>query len=131
MVSTDQMRSLLRIANELDVSRVVLVGDSSQLRAVEAGQPFRLLQRAGMTTATMDDILRQRNPELRAAVQAVLVGDPGEAVELLGNSVHEVAHEELGEKAARAWLALDPARLDPSIARRLAPGRGFPPRMPG
>ncbi len=115
MVSTDQMRSLLRAADEIDASRVVLVGDSSQLRAVEAGQPFRLLQRAGMTTAAMDDILRQRNPELRAAVQAVLAGDPAEAVELLGSSVHEVAHEELGEKAARAWLALDPATRDNTL----------------
>ena len=115
MVSTDQMRSLLRAADELDASRVVLVGDSGQLRAVEAGQPFRLLQRAGMTTAAMDDILRQRNPELRAAVQAVLAGDPAEAVELLGSSVHEVAHEELGEKAARAWLALDPATRDNTL----------------
>ncbi len=115
MVSTDQMRSLLRAADELDVSRMVLVGDSSQLRAVEAGQPFRLLQRAGMTTATMDDILRQRNPELRAAVQAVLAGDPGEAVELLGSSVHEVAHEELGQKAAQAWLALDTATRDNTL----------------
>ena len=115
MVSTDQMRSLLRAADRLEVSRVVLVGDTGQLRAVEAGQPFRLLQRAGMTTATMDDILRQRNPELRAAVQAVLAGDPGEAVELLGSSVHEVAHEELGEKAAQAWLALDPATRDDTL----------------
>ena len=65
--------------------------------------------------ATMDDIRRQRNPELRAAVQAVLAGDPGEAVELLGSSVHEVAHEELGEKAARAWLALDPATRDNTL----------------
>ena len=115
MVSTDQMRSLLRIADELDTSRVVLVGDSGQLRAVEAGQPFRLLQRAGMTTAAMHDILRQRNPALRAAVQAVLAGDPGEAVELLGSSVHEVAHEELGEMAARTWLALDPATRDSTL----------------
>ena len=109
MVSTDQMRSLLRAADRLDVARVVLVGDIRQLRPVEAGQPFRLLQRAGMPTATMKDIQRQRTPELRAAVQAVLAGDPGEAVALLGSSVHEVAHEELGETAARAWLALDPA----------------------
>ena len=115
MVSTDQMRSLLRAADEIDASRVVLVGDSSQLRAVEAGQPFRLLQRAGMTTAAMDDILRQRNPELRAAVQAVLAGDPAEAVDLLGSSVHEVAHEELGESAARTWLALDPATRDDTL----------------
>ena len=115
MVSTEQMRSLLRAADRLDVARVVLVGDTGQLRAVEAGQPFRLLQRAGMTTALMDDILRQRNPELRAAVQAVLAGDPGEAVALLGSSVHEVAHEELAETAAWTWLALDPAARDETL----------------
>ena len=115
MVSTAQMRSLLRAADRLDVARVVLVGDIRQLRPVEAGQPFRLLQLAGMPTVTMKDIQRQRTPELRAAVQAVLAGDPGEAVELLGSSVHEVAHEELGESAARAWLALDPATRDGTL----------------
>ena len=115
IVSTDQMRSLLRAADRLEVARVVLVGDIRQLRPVEAGQPFRLLQRAGMPTATMKDIQRQRTPELRAAVQAVLAGDPGEAVALLGSSVHEVAHEELGETAARAWLALGPATRDNTL----------------
>ena len=108
MVSTDQMRFLLRHARTLDIARLVLVGDRSQLRAVEAGQPFRLLQQAGMTTAVMNDIRRQRNPNLRRAVNAVLAGDPGEAVELLGGSVHEVPYEELAEKAAEAWLELGP-----------------------
>ena len=115
MVSTEQMRSLLRTADRLGVARVVLVGDIGQLRAVEAGQPFRLLQRAGMTTAIMDEIQRQRDPELRAAVQAILAGDPGEAVALLGSSVHEVAHEELAQVAARTWLALDPAARDNTL----------------
>ena len=108
MVSTDQMRFLLQHARELDIARLVLVGDRSQLRAVEAGQPFRLLQQAGMTTAVMEDIRRQRNPDLRKAVNAVLAGDPGEAVELLGGSVHEAPFEELAEKAAEAWLELGP-----------------------
>ena len=42
------------------------------------------------------------------AVNAVLAGDPGEAVELLGGSVHEAPFEELAEKAAEAWLELGP-----------------------
>ena len=69
----------------------------------------------------MKDIQRQRTPELRAAVQAVLAGDPGEAVALLGSSVHEVAHEELGESAARAWLALDPRDPRQHLAGRAHP----------
>ena len=108
MVSTDQMKRLMQIAEELEIARLVLVGDRSQLRAVEAGQPFRQLQKAGMTTAEMNEILRQRTPKLRRAVTAVLEGEPGEAVELLGSSVHEVPWDELGQKAAEAWLELDP-----------------------
>ncbi len=108
MVSTDQMKRLMRVAEDLEVARLVLVGDRRQLRAVEAGQPFRLLQKAGMATAEMNEILRQREPTLQKAVNAVLEGEPGEAVDLLGSSVHEVAWDELGQKAAETWLALDP-----------------------
>ena len=115
MVSTDQMRELMRVAGALDVARLVLVGDRSQLRAVEAGQPFRQLQEAGMTTARMEDILRQKNPELKAAVLSVLAGDPAEAMEMLGAGVHEVDYDDLGTRAAEAWLALDPATRDGTL----------------
>ena len=108
MVSTAQMRSLLRIAEQLDVARLVLVGDTGQLRPVDAGQPFRQLQEAGMTTARMSDIRRQRSPDLKAAVLAVLEGEPGVAVGLLGAGLVEVDHDDLAQKAARAWLELDP-----------------------
>ncbi|MCY4551949.1 MAG: relaxase domain-containing protein [Defluviicoccus sp.] len=115
MVSTDQMRQLMRIADGLGVARLVLAGDRSQLRAVEAGQPFRQMQDAGMTTARMDDILRQKNPELKAAVLSVLEGDPGGAMEMLGAGVHEVDHDDLGTKAAEAWLALDRETRDGTL----------------
>ena len=108
LVSTDRMGSLMRIADRLGVARLVLVGDTGQLRAVEAGQPFLQLQRAGMTTVQMDEVRRQRNPVLRAAVLASRSGEPGKAVELLGSSMHEVAFDELGQEAARIWLALAP-----------------------
>ena len=66
MIDTARMEALLRIAGRLGVARVALVGDTAQLRAVDAGQPFRLLQTAGMKTATMDEVLRQRDPALLA-----------------------------------------------------------------
>ena len=69
MIGTVQMEALLRNAGALGVARVVLVGDTRQLRAVEAGQPFRVLQRAGMATVVMDEVLRQREPALAAAVR--------------------------------------------------------------
>ena len=106
-VSVEQMRALMRLVGELEVARLVMVGDRSELRAVEAGQPFRVFQKAGMTTAMMSGVPGGRCPVLRAAVTAVLGSGPGEAVELLGSSVHEVPREELATKAAEAWLELD------------------------
>ncbi len=106
MIATVQMRALYRIVERLGIARLVLVGDRRQLRAVEAGQPFRQLQDAGMVTAVLDDIQRQRNPDLKAAVMAMVAGEPGRAV--AGLEVHELPLEELGENAARLWLDLGP-----------------------
>ena len=75
---------------------------------MDAGQPFRLLQKAGMATATMDEVLRQRDPELRATVGLAREGEPGAAIAALGNRVREAPREELGIEAARRWLALAP-----------------------
>ncbi len=109
MVGTVQMQALMRIAETLGIGRLALVGDVAQLRAVDAGGPFRLLQRAGMPVAVMDEILRQRNPELKAAVDAAVDREPALALERLGEDVHEVAPDALGETAARIWLGLDEA----------------------
>ena len=106
MIATAQMRSLMQIVEQLRIARLVLVGDRRQLRAVEAGQPFRQLQAAGMLTAEMDDIRRQRSPDLKAAVMAMLASEPRRAVE--GLEVHELPVEDLGENAARLWLDLGP-----------------------
>ena len=108
MIDTVRADALLRIARELDVARVALVGDTAQLRAVDAGQPFRLLQKAGMATATMDEVLRQRDPALRAVVGRAREGEPDAAIAALGNRVREAPREELGIEAARRWLALAP-----------------------
>ena len=61
-----------------------------------------------MATARMDEMLRQRDPELRRAVEAIREGEPAEAMERLGDNVHETEADELGEAAARLWLSLHP-----------------------
>ena len=109
MIDTVRMAALLRIARDLGVARVALVGDTAQLKAVDAGQPFRLLQKAGMATATMDEVLRQRDPALLAAVGLARQGAPGAAIAGLGARVREAPREALGLAAARRWLALAPA----------------------
>ena len=86
----------------------MLVGDVKQLEAVDAGKPFAQLQQAGMKTAVMDEILRQRDPDLKAAVEASLVGDIGKAFEKLGSNVAEVKPDNVAGAVAARWLALSP-----------------------
>ena len=108
LASTVQARDLLRIAKELRIAKVVLVGDEKQLDAVDAGKPFAQLQRAGMTTAVMDEILRQKDPALKAAVEASLAGDVRAAFERLGPNVAGVKADNLAGAAAARWLKLSP-----------------------
>ena len=86
--------------------RVLLVGDTRQHEAVEAGRPFAQLQEAGMRTAKLDEIVRQRDPELKQAVEQLARGEFGAAVESLGKQgrVHEVkGHEERISAIAREY----------------------------
>ena len=107
LASTVQARDLLRIANALRIPRVVLVGDAKQLDAVDAGKPFAQLQAAGMQTATMDEIMRQRDPVLKEAVEASLKGDIEKAFEKLGSNVAEVKPDNIAGAVAARWLRLD------------------------
>ena len=108
LASTVQARDLLRIADALRIPRVVLVGDEKQLDAVNAGKPFAQLQRAGMKTAVMDEIMRQRDAHLREAVEASLAGEIGRAFDKLGSNVAEVKSDNLAGAAAARWPALSP-----------------------
>ena len=108
LASTAQTRDMLRVAKILRVPRVVLVGDEKQLDAVDAGKPFAQLQRAGMQTAVMDEILRQRDPALKEAVEASLAGDVGKAFEKLGSNVAEVKADNIAGAVAARWLKLSP-----------------------
>ena len=102
LASTVQARDLLRIANTLRIPRVVLVGDEKQLDAVDAGKPFAQLQAAGMRTAVMDEILRQKDAGLKEAVRASLAGEIGKAFEKLGDRVAEVNPDNLLRRGGRA-----------------------------
>ena len=112
LTSTVQARDLLRIADELRIPRVVLVGDAKQLDAVDAGKPFAQLQAAGMQTAVMDEIMRQRDPALREAVEASLEGDIRRAFARLGANVAEAGRRDIGREVAARWLALAPEDRD-------------------
>jgi conjugative relaxase-like TrwC/TraI family protein len=64
-------------------ARVILVGDTRQLSAVEAGNPFRSLQAAGMTIAHLDENLRQQTQALKEAVNQMAQNQVAAGVETL------------------------------------------------
>ena len=108
LASTVQARDLLRVANAFRIPRVVLVGDAKQLDAVDAGKPFAQLQAAAMKTAVMDEIMRQRDPALKEAVEASLAGEIGRAFEKLGPNIVQVKPDNIAGAVAARWLALSP-----------------------
>ena len=89
LVPTRQMEAALRVA-ERNRSRIVLAGDIQQLKAVEAGRPFAQLQSNGMRTATVDQIQRQRTPDLKPAVELAAKGRARESLEYIDRHVREV-----------------------------------------
>ena len=61
-----------------------------------------------MRTAVMDEILRQRDMELKEAVRAGLAGEVRTAFEKLGDRIAQVERENIGKEAAERWLSLSP-----------------------
>ncbi len=96
LASTKQMRDfLLRLGPE---DRVVLIGDMHQHQAVEAGKPFEELQRAGMKTAMLEQIVRQSDPGLKAVVEQFAKGQGSSAIQAFRKQGHIT---EIGDTAER------------------------------
>ena len=107
LISVPQMLSLCRLSAKHD-NRILLVGDSKQHHAVEAGDALRCLQKfARVPVARLEQIRRQRNPAYREAVAALARGDAHDAFrrfERLG-AVKEIARErELFRAAATDYV---------------------------
>jgi len=81
LAGTRQMRDFLVRLGLQD--RVLLIGDIRQHQGVEAGRPFQQLQEAGMRTAKLDQIVRQKDPALRAAVELLAQGKAAAAIDEL------------------------------------------------
>jgi conjugative relaxase-like TrwC/TraI family protein len=91
LASTRQMRAFLEKLKPQD--RVLVIGDTSQHQAVDAGRPFEQMQQAGMRTSQLDQIMRQKDPELRRAVELLANNETEKGVALLAEQgrVTEIA----------------------------------------
>jgi conjugative relaxase-like TrwC/TraI family protein len=81
LASTNQVREFIQRLGPRD--RVLLIGDTRQHQGVEAGRPFEQLQQAGMRTAHLDEIVRQKDPALKSAVEFLAKGDISSALDSL------------------------------------------------
>lgn len=110
MLSSQQMERLIRKAQDLQ-SRLILVGDTKQLSAIDAGAPFRLLQsRSDLKTVTMAENLRQRMPHLFDAASLAAQHRTNEALVRLdrGDCIREIPDQVQRNRAVvEQYLARD------------------------
>jgi len=105
LASTKQIHEFMNRLHPND--RVLMVGDRRQHEAVEAGRPFAQLQEAGMKTVKLEQIVRQKDPELKQVVEQLAHGEVGKAVQGL-------------ERQGRVHEVKDPAERVTAIAREYA-----------
>ncbi len=116
MISTRSTEQLLEKARSLK-SRVILIGDTKQLSAIETGAPFKLLQEASLPTAIIDQNLRQRDPSLKQVVNFLATHDKNP------DSVNE-AYQKLNQSGKIKQIEEDETRIkaisDDYISRPIA-----------
>jgi conjugative relaxase-like TrwC/TraI family protein len=112
LLSAQDMVALLEKADKSE-ARVVLVGDVNQLGSVGAGAAFVQLQRGGMATARLAEIVRQTNADTRDAVLAAIEGHAGKVLAALdrggGTVIEQATREQRLASIADRFVALTPA----------------------
>ena len=109
LLSAKDAHGLLNLAVQQQ-ARVILVGDTRQLSAVEAGNPFKSLQAGGIQTAFLDESRRQKTAALK------------QAVNLLATDQTEAAFQTLVGAGAIQTIQSSPARLQQVATDYLAMG---------
>lgn len=107
MIGNRDLLSLMSIAREKGARKVVLAGDYKQIRSVPRGDAFRMLEENGLKVARLDNILRQRNPRLKEAVEAISQGDAVKGFKILDRekAIREISDRDERHKAlAKAFV---------------------------
>lgn len=108
------MQQVLQVAEKAG-ARVVLVGDTAQTKAVEAGRPFDQLQVAGMATARMDEIQRQKDPVLKEAVELAAKGATTASLDRI-KSINQIENDQERRAAvAKDFIQLPAGERDRTL----------------
>ena len=115
MVGARDMHALLSAADKAG-ARVLLVGDTQQLKAVAAGKSFAQLQANGMSTAELREIQRQQEPALRAAVELAAGGQVQASLARIEHHVVEIErHQDRHQTIAAEYAALKPEQRERTL----------------
>jgi ATP-dependent exoDNAse (exonuclease V) alpha subunit len=123
--SLSDTRNMFRFLQKVGPSaRILLVGDSGQHQAVEAGAPFEQFVKAGMQTANLDEIVRQKS-DLRKPVEQLAQRDVVGAVKTLFEQgrVTEIIDDEDRLRAIASDYVSNPKRtlvISPANQERVA-----------
>lgn len=118
MLSARDMEKLLARTQD---GRLVMVGDVKQLGSVEAGAAFRQLQtESKLKTQVLDQIVRQRNNELKQAVYDAIRGDARGALEKV-QVVELDTRQARVEAIARNYTGMGQQEREKTLV--IAPGR--------
>ncbi len=105
LLSTKDAHALLQKASAQQ-ARLILVGDTRQLAAVEAGNPFRSLQTAGMTIAYLNESRRQKTQDLKTAV-ALMADEKNQKYAIV--RINPRTNQLIVQTASQEILTIDPA----------------------
>jgi len=104
MIGTKNMEALLEKA-KVENAKVVLIGDRNQFKAVTAGDAFGKLQDAGIRTAKMEEVMRQKEgTTIKAAVTAFKRGDTDKALKHLEKDTKEGEFSTLKAEIVKDYL---------------------------
>lgn len=119
MLSNRQSERLLKVAEAIAVGRVIFIGDEKQLGSPEAGAPWRLMLNGDLDHSRMTEIRRQKDPEIKAAVEHLAKGQPTQGLRALGSRIVEVGpkatDKHLAKAAFESWSQGVAAGKDPQI----------------
>jgi ATP-dependent exoDNAse (exonuclease V) alpha subunit len=111
LLSAKDAHALLQRA-AIEQARVILVGDTRQLSAVEAGNPFKSLQAGGIQTAYLEESRRQKTQELKAAIALIETGQMEQAIQHLEKTgaIHALPEQaQRFQAVAQDYLSLSTA----------------------
>ena len=109
LLNAKDTHALLKKA-EQESARVLLVGDTRQLSAVEAGNPFKSLQKAGMSTAYLNQSMRQKTQDLKFAVDKISDGRIADGVKILDENGRIFdSGDNRADQIARDYINLSPS----------------------